>query len=319
MSIVLEELKQKVRRGLDLFLSPFTLIASKWFWWLRNQHIENFPISREIFRKQGIFPIIDHYYDPLFQEKYLHRSTCDARNLRLDWNIDAQLSLVKNISFREEVQAIPLNANKGYYYENASFGTGDAEFWYGILRYFKPKTIIEVGCGFSTHLTQLALNQNKIESPNYSCHHIGIEPYERPWLEELDVTVYRRRIELIDVKLFDVLESGDILFIDSSHVLRPQGDIVTIFFDILPRLKSGVIVHFHDIFTPYDYPKAWIIDEVRIFGEQYMLESFLMYNEEWEILASLNFLKHNYYDELNSVCPMMTKDREPGSFYIRRR
>ena len=83
-------------------------------------------------------------------------------------------------------------------------------------------------------------------------------------------------------------------------------------------LTKGVIVHFHDIFSPRDYPEDWIYRDVKLWNEQYLLEAFLSCNYMWEIIAALNFLKHYDYDALKSVCPFLSVDREPGSFYIRK-
>jgi hypothetical protein len=314
-----ENFKQKIRAFLDIFMLPLTWLAGNWLWWIRNQKIENFPHTRNLFSRIGVFPIIDHYYDPLFQEKYLYKSCDEPRPLNLRWDDKNQLKWLLELDYSLEVLQIPLQANQGFYYNNSSFGSGDAEYWYSMIRRCKPRRIIEVGCGFSTHLAQLAIKKNKLEDDTIECEHICIEPYERPWLEQIGVKVYRQRLELLELNLFDTLNASDILFIDSSHVIRPQGDVIAYFLYILPRLKSGVIVHFHDIFTPFDYPRYWIVDEVRIFGEQYMLEVFLSKNDEWEIIGALNYLKHFHYHELNKVCPVMTVDREPGSFYIRKK
>ena len=86
--------------------------------------------------------------------------------------------------------------------------------------------------------------------------------------------------------------------------------------EILPDLAPGVIVHFHDIFSPRDYPRQWIVDEVRLWNEQYMLEAFLTHNGSWSIIAALNYLHHSHRQELVAACPLLTSAREPGSFYI---
>ena len=118
--------------------------------------------------------------------------------------------------------------------------------------------------------------------------------------------------------MFQELDAGDILFIDSSHMIRPQGDVVFEYLEILPTLKDGVIVHIHDIFSPRDYPADWVIDRVWFWNEQYLLEAFLTLNSDWKIIGALNYLRHNHYDKLKEKCPFLTQDREPGSFYIQR-
>jgi len=125
----------------------------------------------------------------------------------------------------------------------------------------------------------------------------------------------------MDKQLFLELGENDILFIDSSHVIRPQGDVLCEYLEILPTLRSGVLVHIHDIFTPRDYLDQWLIDEVKLWNEQYLLEAFLSCNFEFEIIAALNFLKHRHPAELAAKFPMLGENIahcEPGSFWIRK-
>jgi hypothetical protein len=119
-----------------------------------------------------------------------------------------------------------------------------------------------------------AIHENKIESTEYQCQHICIEPYEQPWLEKVDVELKRNKVEELDLSLFNILEENDILFIDSSHVIRPQGDVLFEILEILPILNSGVIIHIHDIFTPKDYLDEWIYQDKKLWNEQYLLEAF---------------------------------------------
>jgi hypothetical protein len=109
-----------------------------------------------------------------------------------------------------------------------------------------------------------------------------------------------------------------VLFIDSSHVIRPHGDVLFEYLEVLPTLKPGVLVHVHDIFSPKNYSARWLVQELRLWNEQYLLEAFLTHNDRWEIICSLNYLKHKQYDRLQAVAPMLTPTGEPGSFYMRR-
>jgi hypothetical protein len=206
----------------------------------------------------------------------------------------------------------------GFHMDNGAFGSGDAEYWYNLIRFKKPKRIIEVGSGFSTKIARLALEANEREDPQYACEHILIEPYEHDWLEGLGITVIREKVENTGIQMFRSLGAGDMLFIDSSHVIRPRGDVVFEYLEILPALDVGVIVHIHDIFLPRDYPAEWVVDEVRFWNEQYLLEAFLTLNSDWKVIGALNFLRHHHYEELKAKCPFLTDDREPGSFYIER-
>src|SRR4029078_2458503 len=100
----------------------------------------------------------------------------------------------------------------------------------------------------------------------------------------------------------------DILFIDSSHIIRPQGDVLFEYLELIPSLKAGVIVHVHDIFSPKDYLKEWVIDEVHFWNEQYLLEAFLTCNSDWKVIGALNYLHHNHYQHLQATCPFLTQD-----------
>ena len=139
-----------------------------------------------------------------------------------------------------------------------------------------------------------------------------------PWLEKTGATVLRQRVEEVDLSFFGQLEAGDLLFIDSSHMIRPEGDVLFEYLELLPSLKPGVIVHVHDIFSPRDYLDSWFTEFVYFWNEQYLLEAFLANNSAWEVIGALNYLKHNHYEPLKSVCPFLTPDREPGSFYLQK-
>ena len=178
--------------------------------------------------------------------------------------------------------------------------------------------IIEIGSGHSTLIACDATKRNLEESPDAICQHTCIEPFEAKWLEGADVTILRRRLEEVDSGIFRELEAGDLLFIDSSHVIRPQGDVLVEYLEILPTLQNGVIVHVHDIFSPRDYPDEWRRDRIWLWNEQYLLEAFLSGNRAWKVLAALNLLKHRHFDALRRVCPYVRPDREPGSFYIQK-
>ena len=107
------------------------------------------------------------------------------------------------------------------------------------------------------------------------------------------------------------------MFVDSSHVIRPQGDVLKEFLEIFPQLASGVYIHVHDIFSPKDYLREWVVNEVRFWNEQYLLEALLSNSNRYEVIGALNYLKHSQYDRLKEVCPYLTPEREPGSFYMR--
>jgi hypothetical protein len=144
-----------------------------------------------------------------------------------------------------------------------------------------------------------------------------IEPYENPWLESIPgVNIVRSRIEETDLSLFQSLEAGDLLFIDTSHVIRPENDVLHIYFEILPVIKTGVIIDIHDIFTPRHYPQAWTHLEYRLWNEQYLLEAMLMSGNRYRILFALNHLKKEEFNTVKSVLTNITPTCNPSSFWL---
>ena len=148
---------------------------------------------------------------------------------------------------------------------------------------------------------------------------MSIEPYEQPFLETLEVDLIRKRVELFDHSIFAELNENDILFIDSFHVIRSQGDVLFEYLEIIPQLSSGVIVHIDDVFTPKDYLDEWVYNHV-LLNEQYLLEASLSLNKEYKIIGALNYLSHNHKNVLEDVCPILASqdNREPGSFWMKK-
>jgi hypothetical protein len=264
-----------------------------------------------------------NYYGPFVSSGDLYRPLDEERNipgLRLD--IDTQSEFLNNLRFEKELLAIPAFSDDElvYSFSKEMFGPGDAELLYGVIRYLKPRKIIEIGAGASTLIAQQAIRMNKCENASYSCSHICIEPYENPWLAKLEVNLIQKRVEHCPLSLFESLGDGDILFIDSSHTVKPQGDVLYETFDIYGSLRRGVYVHVHDIFTPRDYPSDWILERRRLWHEQYLLEAFLSFNSNFQIVCALNWLWRNHPEMLVHACPILTTRmvNNPGSFWFRR-
>lgn len=312
-------------RVLDLVGSPLTLLSALWMKFIRNSlHLsQNSPVAEKIFMLTGILPISDQYYQPLINpRKHLRKPLNRVRNLpAINFNDQEQLSLLQEFNYNKELREFPLNKakEKTYFYNNKSFEAGDSEYLYNIIRHFKPKRLVEIGCGFSTLMARNAIEKNFREDPDYSCKHICIEPYEIEWLEKLDVEVIREKVEDVDIEEFKKLEKNDILFIDSSHMIRPQGDVLFEYLEVLPSLDSGVLIHIHDIFSPRDYPAQWVCDDHRLWNEQYLLEAFLSYNRDFRILGAVNYLFRTYPEEIMDKCPVLKDQvdlRDPASFWM---
>jgi hypothetical protein len=311
-----------IARVADVLALPFTALAALWLKFLRIFGLQHVPASKRLLLAIGVLPVRDHYYEPMINPKHLRYALSKRRNLpAIDLNVAEQLSFLAQFTFQQELLGFPLDQTNRleFYYHNASFTSGDAEYLYSLVRLVKPRRIIEIGCGFSTLMARSAIDRNRAHDAAYTCEQICIEPYEQPWLDELGVQVIRRRVEECDIALFNSLERGDILFIDSSHVIRPQGDVVFEYLEVLPMLQSGVFVHIHDIFTPRDYLAEWVVEEIKLWNEQYLLEAFLSFNREFRIIGAVNFLKHHHPLALAERFPILKseiEDREPGSFWM---
>jgi hypothetical protein len=201
----------------------------------------------------------------------------------------------------------------------------DALVAYCMVRQFQPGLIIEIGSGFSSLLLAQAAARNG--SSNLTC----IEPFPRevvqkgfPGLQSL----IEKKVQDIDLEFFSQLESGDFLFIDSSHTVKIGGDVNYLFLEVLPRLKPGVIVHIHDIFLPVEYRRDWVMGEFRFWSEQYLLQAFLTFNSEFEVLMANRYLAHKYLKDLKAAFPSLEKLTAisknsagwgGGSFWMRRK
>lgn len=212
----------------------------------------------------------------------------------------------------------------GFYLINGGYMVVDAHVLYSFIRHFKPKRIVEVGNGNSTLLAISAAQQNAQDN-GFRPKLISIDPY--PWdifvdgYEGVDDMIVKR-VQDVPVSFFEELESGDILFIDSSHVIRSGNDVHYEFLEILPRLKSGVLVHVHDISLPKPYPKAYF-DNRLYWNEQYLLQTFLAYNTKFEVVWPGNYMMIKYPVRMLEVFPEFERMRadypqsEPSAFWIR--
>ena len=210
----------------------------------------------------------------------------------IDWNIDGQWEAAKKISrYVEELRDVPENHQPGaieYCWNNPFYNNADALVYYGLLRDLKPRRVVETGCGFSSLLMLRALKRN--QSP---CQVTLVEPYPNPALFELfpeDLKHYRCPLQHAPLEIFESLQSGDFCFYDGSHCAKAASDVNWFFFEVLPRLAPGIVIHLHDIFIPDDYPDPWIFERGQTWNEQYVLQAFLMNNNKYEILMANRFL-----------------------------
>lgn len=213
------------------------------------------------------FPV-GHYYSPMYDTRELAEQrqmlwpSVPRETVGLDWREAHQLALCHNVFARQtrlSFQDDGVEGSTEYFVSNGQFPPLDAWILEGFIRHYKPKHMIEVGCGFST-LISTQVNREYFDSQiNLTC----IEPYPRPFLSNGVAGMTGLRVEKIQevpLALFDLLKEDDILFIDTSHTVKTGGDVTWIFHEILPRLTPGVVVHIHDFFLPGEYPELWVME-----------------------------------------------------------
>jgi hypothetical protein len=187
-----------------------------------------------------------------------------------------------------------------------------------MIRHLKPRRIIEIGSGFSSCVT-LDTNELFLDS---SIKTTFIEPNPDLLLslikknDKNKIKIIPKRLQDISLKVFGELGVNDILFIDSTHVSKINSDVNRIFFEILPALSSGIYIHFHDVFFPFEYSKAWIY-EGRAWNEAYLLRSFLQYNSEFSVVLMNTFIRHFHESFFREKMPLCLKD-PGGSLWIRK-
>jgi predicted O-methyltransferase YrrM len=198
----------------------------------------------------------------------------------------------------------PPQDRRRFHMNQRAFRAGDAIVLHGLMRLLKPKRIIEIGSGFSSALI-LDTNEHYLDN---STRLTFIDPYPgrlKALLRDSDMAttdIVARPVQEIPVELFGELGAGDFLFVDSSHVSKVGSDVNRILFDVVPVLQPGVVLHFHDIFWPFEYPQDWIFGG-KFWNEAYLLRAFLQYNTRFEVLLFNSFLAHAHQSFLQEQMP----------------
>lgn len=196
----------------------------------------------------------------------------------------------------------------GYYHDNGMYPVIDAEVLYGLLREFRPRRIVEVGAGFSTLVVSDAVERNAAdgEAPARSV----FDPFPSPVLASAAVSVQALRAQDIPASVFEELGTGDFLIIDTTHTVKPGSDVVRLVLEVLPALNPGVVIHIHDFFRPYDYPR-WLLDEHALYWqEHYLVQALLAHNPDFEVMIANYALARSDIDAVAAIIP--GADRVPG-------
>jgi predicted O-methyltransferase YrrM len=253
-----------------------------------------------------------HFYSPLTSAGDVSRALRPADAVGVDLSQQRQLELAAAL---RPVLEQPLPGPR-YVVPNSMYGPGDAAVYRGMLRQIRPRTIIEVGSGFSTAVALDEADSGELSGVKITC----IEPYPERLLGLLSasdrdrVSLIRRPVQDTDLGLYQGLGPDDVLFIDSTHVVKAGSDVSWLILQVLPRLAPGVVVHIHDIFWPFEYPAAWL-REHRDWTENYLVHAFLIGNADWEIMLFSSWL----WQQHPELIPDRLATEHPGSLWLRRR
>jgi hypothetical protein len=310
----LREIADEVKRGNVEISELSRFIAAVIPFCLRSTE------HRELFlnwEKHGFHVTPVHFYEPIPDTQSLPETLWSQPSelVGIDMNESMQLDLLRNhfSKFRGEYETVSAEPPAGQLWP---FRGTDVLVAYCMVRHFQPRRIIEVGSGFSSLVLGQAAAKNKTSSL------ICIDPFPGELLRNGSIPALQSLIETkvqdLDLEFFSQLDPGDILFIDSSHAVKIGGDVNYLFLEVLPRLNPGVIVHVHDIFLPFEYRRHWVLNEFRFWTEQYLLQAFLTFNSEFEVLLANYYLSRYHKEHLRAAFPDLPR-WIGGSFWMRRK
>jgi hypothetical protein len=287
-------------------------------------YVRSLHHQTENFHKNSFYPA-GHYYSPIAsvdairerQNEIWKEVVVDKGIKGINLNVSGQLELLGDFHMYYDEMPFAAEKKEGlrYRFENSFYSYTDGIMLYSMIRHFRPKRIVEIGSG---HSSALMMDTNELFFDN-RISLAFVEPYpERLYslMSEKDkgaATVLEKPVQDVDPAHFSALEQGDILFIDSSHVAKCGSDVNYIFFEIFPLLQKGVLIHFHDIFYPFEYPKAWVFNGWG-WNEDYFLKAFLMYNEQFTIRLFSHYL-HLHHKEAFAGMPL-TYRNTGGNFWM---
>ena len=232
----------------------------------------------------------------------------------IDFDLDSHLAFLQALHpFLAEFEPPP-----GFTWDNGMYGPVEADVLHAMVRYHKPSRVIELGSGFSSLIIAAAAQRNATEGNpvRYTVH----DPFARDFVRERLGASALRSESAVDVPLDELstLVAGDVLFIDTTHTVKLGSEVNHLILDVLPTIGPGVLVHVHDIFLPYEYPRAFP-ERMFYWAEQYLLQAFLTQNSAWEVVLPLNALVRERQGDVAQLVPSFRPGAGPGAFWIRRK
>ena len=235
----------------------------------------------------------------------------------IDWRPEGQRAFYGTLragveEFRSRLPAPPFRL------PNGSFEASDAEVLYAVIRMARPTRVLEIGAGYSTLVIAAAVEANSDDGDRPSF--VSVDPYPSSLLDPLPAgldAIEAIRTQDVPLHRFDELAAGDVLFLDTTHVAKLDSDVVRLILEVLPRLAPGVLVHFHDVYLPWEYPRPFFSERGYYWNEQYVVQAFLAFNSGYELLLANQWLCRTHPE---AVSPLPgTRRHDAGSLWLRRR
>jgi Methyltransferase domain len=269
-----------------------------------------------------------HFYSPFPDPEEFERRVdtlwnTDRDPIGIDLRETHQLALFETLAdildddlpFPAELAEAGGKSEPRYYFDNPAYSWSDALVLHAMLRHIRPRRVVEVGSGYSSAMTLDTTERWLDGSPHGPVELVFVEPYPellRSLLrrgDESRVTIHEVAVQDVPLDVFESLGAGDVLFVDSTHVVKAGSDVNHLMFEVFPRLAKGVWIHLHDIFFPFEYPPDWI-REGRAWHEAYLLRALLTGNDAFEIRWFQNFMWSRHQQLLEGRLPAMGKN--PG-------
>lgn len=266
----------------------------------------------ETWERLGLHVTPVHYFSPIPATRDLSDALFERRSacVGLDWNDAVQAWYLREVfaAYAGEIEPA----------ENTGLSPVDAAILHAMIRHHRPRRLVEIGGGESTRFSAHAAVMNRKDGAPLTM--ITVEPYPkadlRAGLDGLDRLI-EQPVQAVDLTLF---ETADLVFIDSSHTVRIGGDVVHEILEIVPRLPSGALVHFHDILLPGEYWRDWVRGKRYFWAEQYLLQAFLAFNRDFEVVWASRYMHLHHADAIRAVFPYFDPvHHRITSLWIRRR
>ena len=270
------------------------------------------------------------YYSPLVDLEELGEAFWQRRSPMHGVTLDpaaqlawAEAELAPYLREFTAPQTAPPGRELEYFTDNEHFEAVDAEVTYAMVRHGKPKRIVELGSGFSTQVLARAVVRNRDEG--FPCELVTYNPYPSDRMRAVlaagvDGLAAHREVRAQDVPLDTItsLQAGDVLFIDTTHVVKVGSEVVHLFLEVLPLVADGVVVHIHDIALPYEYPKRFIVGFEMGWAEQYLLQALLQHNPTWEVVFADQAVVRADFARMQALVPNLREHHVPSGWWMRR-